>query len=157
MNIKQTNEIEATIMHHYLVKRENMTCVWWGHYGNGNFITNTMWRIRNNEGEYILMYCHDFGICKLCPVSYQTILDYEKKYYHGRKLIFHIMKNGYKAKLSQKYIKLLRNKLDLKINTTSIIAFDVFKNIQPFAAAPNPAIFLPSFFNLEIKSLHLQD
>lgn len=45
------------------------------------------------------------------------------------KEMHNIMKNGYKAKLSQDYIKLLRNKLGLKIKTKSIIAFDVFKNI----------------------------
>ena len=43
--------------------------------------------------------------------------------------LHNIMKNGYKAKLSKKYINLLRNKLGLKINTKSIIAFDIFKKI----------------------------
>jgi hypothetical protein len=40
-----------------------------------------------------------------------------------------IMRSGYKAKLTKGYIKLLRDKLDLKIKTTSIIAYDVFKEI----------------------------
>ena len=40
-----------------------------------------------------------------------------------------IMRSGYKAKLTMGYIKLLRDKLDLKIKTTSIIAYDVFKEI----------------------------
>jgi hypothetical protein len=40
-----------------------------------------------------------------------------------------IMRDGYKAKLSKKYIDLLRKKLGLKINTKSIIAFDIFKKI----------------------------
>jgi hypothetical protein len=40
-----------------------------------------------------------------------------------------IMKDGYKAKLSKKYIDLLRKKLGLKINTKSIVAFDIFKKI----------------------------
>ena len=39
------------------------------------------------------------------------------------------MKDGYKAKLSKKYIDLLRKKLGLKINTKSIVAFDIFKKI----------------------------
>jgi hypothetical protein len=43
--------------------------------------------------------------------------------------VHNIMKNGYKSHLSNKYINLLRKKLDLKINTTSIIANDVFKQI----------------------------
>jgi hypothetical protein len=37
------------------------------------------------------------------------------------------MKHGYRAELNLKYISLLRVKLGLKINTKSIIAFDVFK------------------------------
>lgn len=37
-----------------------------------------------------------------------------------------IMTHGYKAELSEEYIKLLREKLGLKIKTTSIIAYDVF-------------------------------
>lgn len=40
-----------------------------------------------------------------------------------------IMKDGYKAKLSNKYVDLLRKKLGLKINTKSIVAFDIFKTI----------------------------
>jgi hypothetical protein len=43
--------------------------------------------------------------------------------------LHNIMKNGYKAKISSNYIKLLRDKLGLKINTTSIIAIDIFKTI----------------------------
>lgn len=43
--------------------------------------------------------------------------------------IHNIMKHGYKTKISKEYIKLLREKLDLKIDTTSIIAFDVFETI----------------------------
>ena len=43
--------------------------------------------------------------------------------------LHNIMKNGYKAQLSKKYIILLRNKLGLKIKTKSIIASDVFKVI----------------------------
>jgi len=45
------------------------------------------------------------------------------------KELHNIMANGYKAKLSMAYINLLRTKLGLKINTKSIIAFDVFETI----------------------------
>ena len=43
--------------------------------------------------------------------------------------LHNIMKNGYKAKISKAYINLLRKKLGLKINTTSIVAIDIFKII----------------------------
>jgi len=39
------------------------------------------------------------------------------------------MKNGYKARISNDFINLLRKKLDIKINTKSIIAIDIFKQI----------------------------
>jgi hypothetical protein len=40
-----------------------------------------------------------------------------------------IMTHGYKAELNESYIKLLREKLGLKIKTTSIIAYDIFCTI----------------------------
>jgi hypothetical protein len=43
--------------------------------------------------------------------------------------VHNIMKNGYKARLSKAYINLLKKKLGLKINTSSIIAYDIFKQI----------------------------
>ena len=43
--------------------------------------------------------------------------------------LHNIMKYGYRAKLSKNYIKLLRKKLDIEINTNSIIAYDIFKQI----------------------------
>jgi hypothetical protein len=45
------------------------------------------------------------------------------------KELHNIMQNGYKAQLSDAYINILRRKLGLKINTKSIIAFDVFNQI----------------------------
>lgn len=45
------------------------------------------------------------------------------------KELHNIMKDGYKAKVSKSYIKLLREKLGLKIKTKSIIANDIFKTI----------------------------
>jgi hypothetical protein len=45
------------------------------------------------------------------------------------KEVHNIMKNGYKAQLSKGYINLLKKKLGLKIDTSSIIAYDIFKQI----------------------------
>jgi len=52
---------------------------------------------------------------------------YENKYWIYE--IHNIMKNGYKARISNDFINLLRKKLDIKINTKSIIAIDIFKQI----------------------------
>lgn len=43
--------------------------------------------------------------------------------------LHNIIRNGYKAEISKKYIGLLRSKLGIPIKTNSIIAFDVFKQI----------------------------
>ena len=43
--------------------------------------------------------------------------------------VHNIMKNGYKSELSEKYINLLRKKLNLKINIKSIIGIDVFNEV----------------------------
>ena len=48
-----------------------------------------------------------------------------------------IMKYGYRAELSNKYVKLLREKLGLKIKTSSIIAFDIFQEIMNELYAKN--------------------
>ena len=52
---------------------------------------------------------------------------YQNKYWI--KELHNIMINGYKAKLSKNYIKLLRKKLGLEIKTESIIAIDLFEEI----------------------------
>jgi len=53
-----------------------------GHYSMlgtaANKMKNPIWRILENDKEYLLMYCEKDTICKLCPQSYQKLLDYEK-------------------------------------------------------------------------------
>jgi hypothetical protein len=45
---------------------------------NANSYKNPFWTIKNeNNEDIILMYCEKNTICKLCPISYQKILDYE--------------------------------------------------------------------------------
>ena len=65
-----------------------------GHYKtNGKSaysVKNPMWKIKDDT---ILMYCEQNTLCKLCPVSYQKILDFEKK--QGIKCTFYNNNNGY--------------------------------------------------------------
>jgi hypothetical protein len=53
-----------------------------GHYSMlgtaANKMKNPIWRIIENDKEYLLMYCEKDTICKLCSQSYQKLLDYEK-------------------------------------------------------------------------------
>jgi hypothetical protein len=41
------------------------------------------------------MYCEKETICKLCPISYQKILDFEKNKNEGKKTTFFKTTNGY--------------------------------------------------------------
>jgi hypothetical protein len=56
---------------------------------------NPIWKILENEKEYILMYCEKNTICKLCPISYQKIIDYEINENNGKKLSWYKQRNGY--------------------------------------------------------------
>jgi len=50
---------------------------------------NPIWKIKENEKEYLLMYCETGILCKLCPISYQKILDFEHNNNNGDKLTFY--------------------------------------------------------------------
>lgn len=55
---------------------------------------NPFWKIVNEKNEeIILMYCEKDTLCKLCPTSYQKILDYEKE--NNFKITWFLACNGY--------------------------------------------------------------
>ena len=56
---------------------------------------NPIWRINENGTEYMLMYCEKDTLCKLCPISYQKILDFENEQNNKKKLTFYKHTNGY--------------------------------------------------------------
>jgi hypothetical protein len=62
---------------------------------DANIMKNPIWKILENEKEYLLMYCEKDTICKLCPISYQKIIDYEIKENNGKKLTWFKQRNGY--------------------------------------------------------------
>jgi len=70
-----------------------------GHYlTNGqdaNIMKNPLWRVNENDKEYLLMYCEKDTICKLCSESYKKILDYENNINHGKKITWYKHQNGY--------------------------------------------------------------
>jgi hypothetical protein len=80
-----------------------------GHYNNFGIdafiMKNPIWVVKENEKEKLLMYCEPNIICKLCNLSYQKILDFEKE--HNEKITWFKCENGYiagKTKLKQLYI-----------------------------------------------------
>ena len=56
---------------------------------------NPIWRINENGTEYMLMYCEKDTLCKLCPISYQKIQDFENEQNNKKKITFYKHTNGY--------------------------------------------------------------
>ena len=70
-----------------------------GHYltmgQDANIMKNPIWKIKENNKEYLLMYCEKNTICKLCIESYQKILEYEINKNNGKKITWFKLQNGY--------------------------------------------------------------
>ena len=60
-----------------------------------NIMKNPIWKIKENNNEYLLMYCEPNTICKLCSSSYKKILDFETTKCNGKKITFYKQSNGY--------------------------------------------------------------
>jgi hypothetical protein len=92
-NISQKYEIIEYMRGHYLTMGQD-----------ANLMKNPIWRIKENEKEYMLMYCEKDTICKLCPESYQKILDYENNSNNRNKITWFKLQNGYIMGSSNLYI-----------------------------------------------------
>ena len=70
-----------------------------GHYNeigrDAYIMKNPIWKIKESEKDIILLYCEKDTICKLCPISFQKILDYEKTNNNGNKTTWFKLHNGY--------------------------------------------------------------
>jgi hypothetical protein len=80
--ISETYNIIEYINGHYLTSGQD-----------ANIMKNPLWRVKENDKEYLLMYCEKDTICKLCFDSYQKILDYEKNI--EKKITWYKHQNGY--------------------------------------------------------------
>lgn len=83
-NISEKYDVLDYIQGHYLTA---------GRYANT--MKNPIWKIKENDKEYLLMYCEKDTICKLCSESYQKILDYETEHNNGKKITWTLHSNGY--------------------------------------------------------------
>jgi hypothetical protein len=72
-----------------------------GHYNdNGKdayVMKNPIWKIKENNKEFLLMFCEKETICKLCYESYKKILEFEKTHNNKKKLTWYKQLNGYIA------------------------------------------------------------
>jgi hypothetical protein len=77
------------------------------------------------QDKYIESLCYLFSL-----IAENSRITKTHGYVYKNKIwieaLQNIMTNGYKAELNESYIQLLREKLGLKIKTTSIIAYDIF-------------------------------
>jgi hypothetical protein len=83
--------------HENIIKKYNVIEYIKGHYitsgQDANIMKNPLWKIKENDKEYLLMYCEKDTICKLCSESYQKILDYEESI--KKKITWYKHQNGY--------------------------------------------------------------
>ena len=79
-----------------------------GHYvslgKDANIMKNPIWKLKNDNHEFLLMYCEKDTLCKLCNISYQKIIDFETDLNNGKKITWFKSANGYISGTSKLYI-----------------------------------------------------
>lgn len=61
---------------------------------HANIRKNPFWNVLDEHNqERIIMYCETRSVCKLCPISFQKIIEFEKE--HDVKITWFMAANGY--------------------------------------------------------------
>lgn len=98
-DLKRDNVTICPLEHSELIEKHNVIEYIPGHSKaigqHANKMKNPLWKIKEENNEYLMMYCETDTICKLCPVSYQKILDFEKDKNDDKKLTFFKNATGY--------------------------------------------------------------
>jgi len=99
-DLRRENLVIHHIYHNKIIQNNNNIINYnLGHYiENGKdayVMKNPLWIIKENDKEFILMYCEKDTICKLCPTSYQKILEYQNNNNEGNKITWFKSQNGY--------------------------------------------------------------
>jgi hypothetical protein len=98
-DLKRENVICYPKIYNEIVNKYNIIDYIQGHHSTlgqqAYKIKNCLWKIKENEKEYLLMYCEKDTICKLCLESYKKILYFEKIYNNNKKLTWYKHSNGY--------------------------------------------------------------
>ena len=104
-NFKNNNKYDlrrcnVEIYHFYhknIIDKYNVIEYILGHYitlgQDAGVMKNPLWKVKENDKEYLLMYCEKDTICKLCVESYQKILEYEESI--QKKITWYKHQNGY--------------------------------------------------------------
>jgi len=79
-----------------------------GHYlslgKDANIMKNPIWKLKNDNLEFLLMYCEKDTLCKLCDISYKKIINFETDLNNGKKITWFKSVNGYISGTSKLYI-----------------------------------------------------
>ena len=99
MDIRRCNVEIYHFYHKNVLEQYNVIEYTNGHYlgigQDANVMKNPMWKIKENENEYLLMYCEKETICKICSESYKKIVEFEINFNNGKKITWFKLKNGY--------------------------------------------------------------
>ena len=98
-DLRQSNVRISHFYAKYIIENYDVLEYKEGHYSSmgthAGVMKNPIWRVRENEKDYLLMYCEKDTICKLCEASYQKIINYETQHNNGKKLTWYKCGNGY--------------------------------------------------------------
>jgi HNH endonuclease len=98
-DLRRDNIIIHHIYHDNIISKYNIIDYNLGHYSeygkDAYVIKNPMWKVKENEKEFWLMFCEKDTICMICDNSLQKILEYENNFYNGQKLTWFKSNNGY--------------------------------------------------------------
>jgi hypothetical protein len=98
-DLRRENVVCYPNIYDEIVNKYNIIEYIQGHYSTlgqqAYKIKNCLWKIKENEREFLLMYCEQNTLCKLCPESYAKILDFENKNNCNKKMTWYKASNGY--------------------------------------------------------------
>ena len=98
-DLRRENVVCYPKIYDEIVNKYNIIEYIQGHYSTlgqqAYKIKNCLWKIKENEREFLLMYCEQNTLCKLCPESYKKILDFEIKNNGNKKMTWYKASNGY--------------------------------------------------------------
>lgn len=99
LDLRRCNVEIYHFYHKHMIENYNVIEYIRGHYfgigQDANIMKNPIWKIKENDKEYVLMYCEKDTICKFCIESYQKILNYEININNGKKTTWYKHQNGY--------------------------------------------------------------
>jgi hypothetical protein len=107
-DLRRENVVVYHNLHNKMIHEYNAVDFKLGHFSemgiDAYVMKNPLWKIVENDKEYWLMYCEKNTIVKLCPISLDKIMEYEKYANNGTKLTFFKCANGYIAASNNLYI-----------------------------------------------------